>query len=46
MNSIGYYCSNIEDDEKVVIISNDRDMCQLIDDRVAIYIINLRKNHK
>jgi len=42
-DSIGYYCSNIEEDEKVVIISNDRDMCQLIDNRVDIYIINLRK---
>ena len=42
-DSIGYYCHNIVDNEKVVIISNDRDMCQLIDDRVAIYVINLRK---
>jgi len=42
-DSIGYYCTNIEEDEKVVIISNDRDMCQLIDNRVAIYVINLRK---
>jgi 5'-3' exonuclease len=42
-DAIGYYCSNIGDDEKVVIISNDRDMCQLIDNRVGIYIINLRK---
>jgi|TARA_R110000803_G_scaffold55379_5_gene112300 5'-3' exonuclease len=39
---IGYYCSQIKDDEKVVILTNDRDMCQLIDDRVAIYILNKR----
>jgi 5'-3' exonuclease len=42
-DSIGYYCTNIGDNEKVVIISNDRDMCQLIDNRVGVYIINLRK---
>lgn len=39
---IGYYCSRIEKDEKVVILTNDRDMCQLIDDRVAIYVLNKR----
>lgn len=42
-DSIGYYCNTIPDDEKVVIVSNDRDMCQLIDDRVSVYVINLRK---
>ncbi len=41
-DSIGYYCKQMGDDEKVVILTNDRDMCQLIDDRVAIYIINKR----
>ena len=39
---IAYYCNQIDEDEKVVILTNDRDMCQLIDDRVAIYIINKR----
>ena len=39
---IGYYCSRIEDDEKEVILTNDRDMCQLIDERVAIYMLNKR----
>jgi 5'-3' exonuclease len=40
---IGYYVKNISDDEKVVIMTNDRDMCQLIGERVGIYIINLKK---
>ncbi len=40
---IGYYVKNISDDEKVVIMTNDRDMCQLISDRVGIYVINLKK---
>ena len=40
---IGYYVKNISDDEKVVIMTNDRDMCQLIGERVAIYVINLKK---
>lgn len=40
---IGYYVKNILDDEKVVIMTNDRDMCQLIGERVGIYVINLKK---
>jgi 5'-3' exonuclease len=40
---IGYYVKNISDDEKVVIMTNDRDMCQLIGERVGIYVINLKK---
>lgn len=40
---IGYYIKNISEDEKVVIMTNDRDMCQLIGDRVGIYLINLKK---
>lgn len=40
---IGYYVKNISDDEKVVIMTNDRDMCQLIGERVGIYLINLKK---
>jgi 5'-3' exonuclease len=39
---IGYYCTQLDDDEKVVILTNDRDMCQLIDDKVAIYVLNKR----
>jgi len=40
---IGYYIKNISDDEKVVIMTNDRDMCQLIGERVGIYVINLKR---
>lgn len=40
---IGYYIKNISEDEKVVIMTNDRDMCQLIGERVGIYLINLKK---
>ena len=40
---IAYYCNQIREDEKIVILTNDRDMCQLIDDRVGIYLINKRK---
>jgi 5'-3' exonuclease len=40
---IGYYVKNISEDEKVVIMTNDRDMCQLINERVGIYVINLKK---
>jgi 5'-3' exonuclease len=40
---IAYYVKNIKPDEKIVIMSNDRDLCQLIDVRVGIYIINLKK---
>ena len=41
-DSIAYYVTKLKEDEKVVIISNDRDLCQLIDDRVGVYVINLR----
>ena len=27
----------------VVIMSNDRDLCQLINERVSVYVINLKK---
>ena len=39
-DSIAYYVSKLKEDEKVVILSNDRDLCQLIDDRVGIYLLN------
>ena len=42
-DAIGHYCNNIKEDEKVVILSNDRDMCQLIGKSVGVYVINLRK---
>jgi 5'-3' exonuclease len=40
---IAYYVSQMKEDEKVVIVTNDRDLCQLIDDRVGIYILNIKK---
>jgi hypothetical protein len=42
-DSIAYYVKNMSDDEKVVIMSNDRDLCQLINERVSVYVINLKK---
>jgi 5'-3' exonuclease len=39
---IGYYCKNIRDDEKIVIMSNDKDLCQLIGDRIGLYMLNRR----
>ena len=40
---VAYYVSQMKEDEKVVIMSNDRDLCQLIDDKVGVYVINLKK---
>lgn len=37
---IAYYCLNIEDNENITICTGDRDMCQLIDDRVQIYFLD------
>jgi 5'-3' exonuclease len=42
-DSIAYYIKNMSDDERVVIMSNDRDLCQLINERVSSYVINLKK---
>ena len=42
-DGIAYYCNQIKVDEKAVILTNDRDMCQLINDQVGIYIINIKK---
>ena len=42
-DSIAYYCSKIKEDEKIVMVTNDRDMLQLLDERIGAYIINLRK---
>ncbi len=41
-DSIAYYCSQIKEDEKVVIMTNDRDILQLINERVGVYVINLK----
>ena len=41
-DAIAYYCSQIQEDEKVVIMTNDRDMLQLLNDRVGVYVLNLK----
>jgi 5'-3' exonuclease len=42
-DGIAYYCSQIKEDEKIVIITNDRDMLQLLEEHIGVYVINLRK---
>lgn len=47
---IGYYVSHKKPNEKIVICSNDRDLTQLIDDDVIIYVQSMKdfltkKNH-
>lgn len=48
---IGYYVANKEPNERVIIMSNDRDLTQLISDDVSVYIQSMKKfvtpkNHK
>lgn len=40
---IGYYVTHKKDNEKIVIVSNDRDLTQLIDDDVIVYVQSLKK---
>lgn len=47
---IGYYVSHKKDNERIVIVSNDRDLTQLISDDVIVYVQSLKtfvntKNH-
>ena len=39
---IAYYCLGKKDNEKITICSNDRDMLQLIDEDIKIYILDLK----
>lgn len=39
---IAYYCLTKKDNEKITICSNDRDMCQLINQDVKIYFCDLK----
>lgn len=39
---IGYYCGQISEFEKVVIMTNDRDMLQLLSNKVGVYVLNFR----
>lgn len=48
---IGYYVAHKEPNERIVIMSNDRDLTQLISDDVTVYVQSLKqfvtpKNHK
>ena len=48
---IAFYCKTIEPNETVTIVSSDRDLCQLVNDKVSIYIPDLKeyitpKNYK
>jgi len=40
---IAYYVNNKNDDDKVVIVSEDRDLSQLISDTVTLYIPSIKK---
>ena len=40
---IAYYCKNKKPNEKVVIVSNDRDLTQLIRSDICQYVISLKK---
>lgn len=40
---IGYYVSHKKENEKIVIVSNDRDLTQLIAEDVIIYIQSMKK---
>lgn len=47
---IGYYVSHKKPNEKIVIVSNDRDLTQLIDEDVIVYVQSMKafintKNH-
>lgn len=42
-DSIGYYVNNMSEDERVVIMTRDRDLCQLINGKVSVYDLNLKK---
>ncbi len=35
-DGIAYYCSKIKDDEKIVIVTNDRYMLQLLHERIGV----------
>jgi DNA polymerase-1 len=39
---IAYYCINKKENEKITIITSDRDLCQLINDDVRVYLLDKR----
>lgn len=40
---IAYYCLTKKENEKITIVSNDRDMAQLIQDNVRVYFLDLKQ---
>jgi 5'-3' exonuclease len=40
---IAYYCLHKKENEKITIMSNDRDMAQLIRDKVRVYFLDLKE---
>ncbi len=42
-DAIAYYVKNMSEDERVVILTRDRDLCQLINEKVSVYDLNLKK---
>lgn len=40
---IAYICNNKKENEKITICTSDRDLCQLIDESVRIYMFDLKK---
>ena len=40
---IAYICNNKKSNEKITICTSDRDLCQLIDDNVRIYMCDLKQ---
>jgi len=40
---IAFYCANRKENEKIIICSNDRDLCQLLNDSVSIYLLDRKK---
>lgn len=40
---IAYYCKNKKKNEKIVIVSSDRDLTQLIRDDISVYIPKIKK---
>lgn len=48
---IAYYCKNRKESDKIYIVSGDRDLTQLLDDNICLYVLVLKKfvttkNHK
>lgn len=37
---IAYYCLNKKDNEEIIIYTSDRDLCQLINDEISVYLFD------